>query len=173
MEQEGNAHLPPGAAILGEEIGLENVVGVPEPLLPSPNSSRGREEAARASFASMWLFRAQGSRSKNSAFDFESNGREGGNHFNDGNHFRGANADANGQDQSGSGSDSDDSDEGGYGDRGAGRRRLSVTTEAKRRTSLDDDEEDEVVHVGREGEEEVRESGVDSEEELVEIQHAQ
>jgi hypothetical protein len=33
--------------------------------------------------------------------------------------------------------------------KGAGRRRLSVTTEAKRRTSLedDDDEEDEVVQV--------------------------
>jgi hypothetical protein len=39
------------------------------------------------------------------------------------------------------------------------------TTEAKRRTSLEDDDEEEVVHVGR--------SGAGDDEELIEIQHAE
>ncbi len=75
---------------------------------------------------------------------------------------------------------------------GAGRRRLSVTTEAKRRTSLedDDDEEDEVVHVkmaeadveapkglgsvgGSESKGGAVGGGDDGDGELVEIQHAE
>lgn len=75
------------------------------------------------------------------------------------------------------GNDSDDSDgsDGAFdGERG---RRLSATTEAKRRTSLeDDDEEDGVVHVGM-AEVDLREGvGKEAEEgdgELVEIQHAE
>lgn len=74
--------------------------------------------------------------------------------------------------------------------KGAGRRRLSVTTEAKRRTSLeDDDEEDEVVHVKMaeadidaakglesgvsEGKGGAVGGGDDGDGELVEIQHAE
>lgn len=79
--------------------------------------------------------------------------------------------------------DSDDSDEGygdvgvdGAGERGSGQRRLSVTTEAKRRTSLeDDDEDDEVVHV-KMAEAEVdaaKKEGEGEDGELVEIQHAE
>jgi hypothetical protein len=63
----------------------------------------------------------------------------------------------------------------GDGTRRSGKRRLSSTTEAKRRTSLEDDDEDEVVHVGMA---EVREKGVEEkgegdDEELVEIQHTE
>lgn len=74
-------------------------------------------------------------------------------------------------------SDEDSDDEAGYGGGGSGkfggdgqgvraRRRLSTTTEAKRRTSLDD--EDEVVHVGMEQVE-----GGEADEELVEIGHVE
>lgn len=76
--------------------------------------------------------------------------------------------------------DSSDSD-GEDGFVGRGRRRLSVTTEAKRRTSIEDDDEDGldgVVHVGMvevgtgEGDGEVVERG-EGDEELVEIQHTE
>ncbi|PBP19426.1 SIT4 phosphatase-associated protein [Diplocarpon rosae] len=97
-------------------------------------------------------------------------------------HFRGnANEDAVQSD------DSDDDSDGGYGHavaehrngdegKGIGKRRLSVTTEAKRRTSLEDDDEDEVVHVAMteaDVEEGKAHRGVVDDEELVEIQHAE
>ncbi|PBP17977.1 SIT4 phosphatase-associated protein [Diplocarpon rosae] len=83
--------------------------------------------------------------------------------------------------------DSDDDSDGGYGHavaeqrngdegKGIGKRRLSVTTEAKRRTSLEDDDEDEVVHVAMteaDVEEGKAHRGVVDDEELVEIQHAE
>lgn len=52
-----------------------------------------------------------------------------------------------------------------------GKRRLSVTTEAKRRTSLEDDDEDEVVHIGHDGTIEKRDNEDDGE--LVEVHHAE
>ncbi|OWP07416.1 hypothetical protein B2J93_6195 [Marssonina coronariae] len=83
--------------------------------------------------------------------------------------------------------DSDDDSDGGYGHavaeqrdgdegKGTGKRRLSVTTEAKRRTSLEDDDEDEVVHVAMteaDVEDGKAHRGVVDDEELVEIQHAE
>jgi len=75
-------------------------------------------------------------------------------------------------------SSDEDSDEeygsGKFGGDGQGRRRLSVTTEAKRRTSLEDDDEDEVlVHVAMEAPEEVKAEALGDDEELVEVQHAE
>jgi hypothetical protein len=103
-------------------------------------------------------------------------------------HFRGSHANDH-DEQSSDDSDSDD----GYGDRAlggaefggdgqserVGKRRLSVTTEAKRRTSLEDDDEDEeVVHVAMaeaeaeaEAEAGKEDEGREEDGELVEILH--
>lgn len=142
-------------------------------LLPSSTFTTSHSPVSigigRAGFPSMWPFGATSPKLP-------------------GSHFRGSSDDANEDDVQSD--DSDDSD-GGYGHavkerregdeefgKGAGKRRLSVTTEAKRRTSLEDDDEDEVVHVSM-AREDIEEGNAHrgnshaDDDELVEIQHAE
>lgn len=133
-------------------------------------SGAGSGGHERSSFPSLWPF----------------GGGEGEGY--DRNHFRGAKKAANIDElQSSDESDSDEdvNEFGGERQEGAGysgKRRLSVTTEAKRRTSLEDDDEDEeTVHVAMvEADAEEAEKGkvVEGEGEgddgeLVEIQHSE
>jgi len=169
-----------------EEKGSKNV-GVPSNAsVLSSSNTLGIGGGARASFPSMWPFGSNNSHShshshstKDFAVSHDMEQQEESN-----SHFRGSNANDH-DEQSSDDSDSDD----GYGDRAlggaefgsdgqserVGKRRLSVTTEAKRRTSLEDDDEDEeVVHVAMaEAEAEVgkEDEGKEEDGELVEIQH--
>lgn len=118
---------------------------------------------ARASFPSMWPFGMKGTGLSPPASK---------------SHFRGPD-EADVFDEQNNSSDSEDSDDG-FDNEGRRGRRLSVTTEAKRRTSLEDDDEEEgVVHV-KMAEADVVEAakagkheGDDGDGELVEIQHAE
>jgi hypothetical protein len=183
-----------GEGLGGEDKGKNVNVGIP----PASSSSTSTSTTAplgigRASFPSMWPFGAStGPSHKNSSSSFAvERGTEG--EDENASHFKGDRSSANGNDVQSDESDSSNSsdEEPGYGDRdregrenefggdGQGKRRLSVTTEAKRRTSLeDDDDEDGVVHVGLEVGKEIggeRERGLEGgdDEELVEIQHAE
>lgn len=164
VEEEGKGHLPPGTSLVGGEESLlhggEKNVGV---LLPVGTLPGGHDYAnPRATFPSLWPFggKLRGSSESGSGSDEGQSG-----------HFRGARTD---DFQS---SDDEDSDEefggsGKFGEDGqggeGGRRRLSMTTQAKRRTSIEDEDEDEVVHVAmQKGVEDV------DDEELVEIKHAE
>ena len=189
VEEEGKGHLPAGTglvgneqALLGRDPVLEKNVGIQHlassrPLSSGPeigsqwNSSGAGssfdDRSARATFPLLWPFGAKA----------ETGG-------NDRNHFRGAdreNADNDEMQSSDSDSDEDNHDFGDVGQpRGvSGKRRLSVTTEAKRRTSIEDDDEDEEVvhvamaeaHIEPEGRNEVGGDADDGE--IVEIQHAE
>jgi hypothetical protein len=176
-EEEGKGHLPTDTGLVGNEETIaepgKNTVGNPSNndthTLPSNSSNH---QATRASFPSMWPF-------SNNILNSHSTGAKsfavGHQHEKgDRNHFRGA--DDNVQSSDDNDSDSDEDGYGGsgreFGGDGQGKRRLSVTTEAKRRTSLEDDDEDEVVHVGMAEEAEPKTSEGDDGE-LVEIQHAE
>ena len=177
VEEEGKGHLPPGTSLVGDEHSLlfqddhEKNVGSPSGLtVISSTSFLGTGNGTgRQNFPSMWPFGGP----------LKSNGEQRGDVWGeeayDRSHFRGAHADVDSQS-----SDEDSDDEytsGKFGNgQGGGKRRLSVTTEAKRRVSLDDDDEDEVVHVGMsEAASEVDSGKVvgEGDEELVEIQHAE
>jgi hypothetical protein len=182
LEVEGE-----GKGLLGmEEKGSKNV-GVPSNAsVLSSSNTLGIGGGARASFPSMWPFGSNNSHShsqstKDFAVSHDMEQQEESN-----SHFRGSNA----NDHDVQSSDDSDSDDG-YGDRAlggaefgsdgqserVGKRRLSVTTEAKRRTSLEDDDEDEeVVHVAMaeaeaEAEAGKEDEGKEEDGELVEIQH--
>lgn len=171
-------------------------VGIPSNHLASILSSTQTSVSTsitglgRAAFPSMWPFNTSTSTSTSSSTSPKNNTfavgeDDGGNHIYDihaSGHDRGENI-ANADDVQSD--DSDDSDEdgrrfGGDGEGYKGKRRLSATTEAKRRTSLEDDDEDEdeVVHVAMaEADMEanaekgaVREGDDD---ELVEVHHAE
>lgn len=173
-EEEGKGHLPAGTGLVGNEETIAEPgknVGNPDTSSTSnshssTSTSTHKGGAIRASFPSMWPFGANNilsSGPKTFAVGYDT----------DRSHFRGA------DDNMQSSDDSDDSDEDGCGrefggDGQGGKRRLSVTTEAKRRTSLEDDDEDEVVHVAMaEAEPHVEKSGEGDDGELVEIQHAE
>ena len=186
VEQEGKGHLPAGTELVGKEeplLGGEKNVGIHH-LAASSLSFEGKGNleswngsgagSGRASFPSLWLFGG-------------GSGEEG----YDRNHFRGASKkDADDGLQSSDESDSDEDNHefggnilSGEGSGYSGKRRLSVTTEAKRRTSLEDDDEDEeTVHVAMaeaHAEAEPKEKTVEGGDgegedgELVEIQHAE
>jgi hypothetical protein len=135
----------------------------------------------------MWPFGSNNSPKGNFAVTDEST-----NHH-DHSHFTGSSANV--DDVQSSDSDNSSDEEIGYGDHALGetdfgadgqeefsglKRRLSVTTEAKRRTSLEDDDEDEeVVHVAmaeadaEAGKEAEKGHAEGDDEELVEIKHAE
>jgi len=180
VEDDGKGLLGEG----GEDKGKNVNVGTP-PAIPSTSTNTTTPLGiGRASFPSMWPFGANTSPKGHQGASFAVDG--GRQDAEEQSHLRGSSA--NGDDVQSDESDSSNSsdEELGYGDRereretefgsdGQGKRRLSVTTEAKRRTSLeDDDEEDGVVHVGMEvGKDSVSEREGGDDEELVEIQHAE
>jgi hypothetical protein len=185
VEQEGKGHLPVATELVGKEeslLGGEKNVGIHH-LTASSLSFEGKGNLES------WNGSDAGSRRASfpSLLPFGGGGGEG----YDRNHFRGASkkgADDELQSSDGSDSDEDNHEFGGdivssEGARYSGKRRLSVTTEAKRRTSLEDDDEDEeTVHVAMaeahaeaEPKEKTLEGGDGEGEdgELVEIQHAE
>ncbi|CAG8978978.1 hypothetical protein HYALB_00012261 [Hymenoscyphus albidus] len=180
-DEEGRGHLPTGTGLVGSEESIleaaaKNVGVLPDAVaLPSIN-----HKAIRASFPSLWPFGNSILSKGPNDFAVGSDGTA--EYRSTRNHLRGANAN-DGDLQSSD--DSDDSDDGfgaaGFGGErhGRGKRRLSSTTEAKRRTSLEDDDEDEVVHVAMVEPETLketfpeREKGDGDDGELVEIQHAE
>jgi len=191
-EEGGKGHLPPTIGLVGNEESrgdLSKNVGIlpNASVLSSSNNTGGT--GARVSFPSLWPFGNNSLKGNSGDFAVGDKDRDAedatGCGMSDRNHFRGASANDGGIQSS---DDSDDSDEEGYGHsgvrgmefgdgKGRVKRRLSVTTEAKRRTSLEDDDEDEeVVHVAMaeaqaEGKGISREGEDDGE--LVEIQHAE
>jgi hypothetical protein len=182
-DEEGRGHLPTGTGLVGSEEPIleagKNVGVLPNAIvLPSNN-----HKALRASFPSMWPF--GGGVPNKGTNDFAVG--DGSPDYNR-NHLRGASADNNHLQSSDDSEDSDDESydhHRGFGIDGvrSGKRRLSVTTEAKRRTSLEDDDEDEeVVHVAMVEPETLKETFPESEKashgdgddgELVEIRHAE
>ena len=171
VEEEGKRHLPPGTSLVGAGESLlhgDKNVGV------LPTSSTASYANPRAIFPSLWPFGGT-QRTVDGDGDGWGMGVDGEEYNKSRSHFRGANK-ANNNEQS---SDEDSDEEfgsgqfGGDGQGEGSRRRLSVTTEAKRRTSLEDDDEDGVVHIALEVPEEVKTEGVGDDEELVEIQHAE
>lgn len=184
MEDDGRGLL---GGERGEDKGKNVNVGTPPAMSSSTNTTIPTPLGiGRASFPSMWPFGANTSPShKEPSFAVESGAED-----EKQGHFRGSSANGNDVQSDESDSSNSSDEELGYGDRDSGRegretefgsdgqggkRRLSVTTEAKRRTSLeDDDEEDGVVHVGMEvGKDVVGEREGADDEELVEIQHAE
>ena len=184
VEDDGKGLLGEG----GEDKGKNVNVGTPPAMSSNTSTSTTTPLGiGRASFPSMWPFGANTSPKGHQGASFAVDGGRQDATEQEQDHFRGSSANGDGVQSDESDSSNSSDEDLGYGDRergdretefgsdGQGKRRLSVTTEAKRRTSLeDDDEEDGVVHVGLEvGKEAVSErEGVDDEE-LVEIQHAE
>lgn len=171
VEEEGKGHLPPGTSLVANEVPLldddaahDKNVGIHH-LASDVQAGRwnvsgaGSGGRAQATFPSLWPF----------------GGNVGESQYHR-NHFRGASADDD-ELQSSDDSDSDEENEVFRG-HGTGKRRLSVATEAKRRTSIEDDDE-EVVHVSMAEQHmgkdhgESRAEGGEDDGELVEIQHAE
>jgi hypothetical protein len=186
-EEEGRGHLPPGTGLVGAGESLDNVQGldVGEVGLVSSASdsasaiawftSASRKRAREQSgFPSQWPYGHTSPTSSDEEREAAKERVREGRYKSSRNRVeRKTQADAFAQ-----GDGSDDSDDGFPGE-GKGSRRLSVTTEAKRRTSLEDDDEEDgldgVVHVGMaegEGPEgKVVEGGEGGEDGLVEIRH--
>lgn len=141
-------HLPAGTGLVGNEETIEVVDGFDKNVgIPSHDTSTNHHhhKAIRANFPSMWPFGGHQHNNNNKSFAVEGGG----------NGIRSSFAD---ELQSSDDDEDEEREFGGDGQgegegEGEGKRRLSVTTEAKRRTSLEDDDE---------------EDG-----ELVEIQHAE
>ncbi len=197
VEDAGRGLLAGGTE--GEDKGKNVNVGFP----PASNMSSSNTSTTAplgiglASFPSMWPFGAsspshKGSSKSGTTFAVERETEDNSNNEHDNeSHFRGERSSANGNNVQSDDSSNSSDEELGYGDRrqgrenefggdGQGKRRLSVTTEAKRRTSLEDDDEEEVVHVGLDvgsdicvGGERERGLEVGDDGELVEIQHAE
>lgn len=190
-EEEGKGNLPVGTELQGSDETVDELLGSKNVCIPVNSSdfasaddvvsgSWNASGAGRTGFPFMWPFGNHSSKSPTFAVETGD----------DRNHFRGASADH--TEMQSSDSDSDEEAygrEGEFGNdgqagKGMGKRRLSVTTEATRRTSLEDDDEDEeVVHVAlaeahadasHAGTKELgKEKEGEDDGELVEIQHAE
>lgn len=188
VEEEGKGHLPAGSGLAGKDepllrdevheknVGIHHLAASSSPSSVENGASWNGSGVAsgghgRASFPLLWPFGGK---------------TEGIGDACDRNHFSGAQKDADDNELQSSDESDSDEDNHEFGGKGqvegkegySGKRRLSVTTEAKRRTSLEDDDEDEeVVHVAMaEAEVEKGEGKVEGGEddgELVEIQHAE
>jgi hypothetical protein len=152
-----------GNGRLNKHVGIPDLASVlsfsiHSPGSPPPTSNTSIAGIGRAAFPSLWPFGSSGTISPKSSI---SQNNKNGNQAHNG---KDTSADELDDIQSpDEDEDSENSSDDGYGDHdldgddindrpsGAqypGKRRLSVTTEAKRRTSLEDDDEDEeVVHV--------------------------
>jgi hypothetical protein len=191
-EDDGRGLLGPSGQDSEQGNGSKHV-GIPSnhhlaSILSSTTTITG---LGRAAFPSMWPFNTNTNTSpKSSNFAVVSDDSHNSaaynsypSSFNNRSHGRGENSANDGDVQS---DDSDDSDEGrAFGGDAEGeykgKRRLSATTEAKRRTSLEDDDEDEeVVHVAMAEADVEAGMGIEKgavregdDEELVEVHHAE